>query len=125
MLSFQDLKEGVSMHEKTGDKFEPTAIFMTNFEIQKCQRAKSLFNARFRLVSSDFRFNVRSLFNEENSLKVKFFFKHNSFYTEPQRLGALRGSGFLALPLIRSRMFKFTKKFHTKHFARSLAKPLL
>lgn len=67
------------MHEKTGDKFEPLAIFMTNFEIQNCQRTKSLFNARFKLQAClplagfGCRLNVRSLFNEENSLKVIFF----------------------------------------------------
>ena len=47
------------------------------------------------------------------------------FYYFCQRLGALRGSGFLALPLIRSRKPKFTKKFQTKHLTRYLAKPLL
>ena len=90
LLSFHALKEGVSMHEKTGDKFEPLAIFMTNFEIQNCQRTFSVFNARFRLQAClplagfDFQLKERSLFNEENLLKVIFFFKHNSFYTEPQ-----------------------------------------
>ena len=67
------------MHEKTGDKFEPLAIFMTNFEIQNCQRTFSVFNARFRLQAClplagfDFRLKERSLFNEENVTKSQFF----------------------------------------------------
>lgn len=89
MLSFQAVKEGVSKYEKTGDKFEPTAIFMTNFENQNCQRAFSAFNARFRLqfLVAD---SMYALFSTKKILlKVKFFFKHNSFYTEPQRFGGM------------------------------------
>ena len=66
LLSFHALKEGVSMHEKTGDKFEPLAIFMTNFEIQNCQRTFLDFYARFRIDCLLADFDYR--------LKVRFFF---------------------------------------------------
>ena len=37
----------------------------------------------------------------------------------------MRSGGFYALPLIRSRKFKFSKNVDTKHFTRHYAKPML
>jgi len=42
-----------------------------------------------------------------------------------QRFGAWRSGGILALPLTRSRKFKFSKNVDMKHFTRHYAKPLL
>lgn len=42
-----------------------------------------------------------------------------------QRFGAWRSGGILALPLIRSREFKFSKNVDTKNETRHYAKPLL
>jgi len=44
---------------------------------------------------------------------------------DAQRFGAWRSGGILALPLIRSREFKFSKNVDTKNETRHYAKPLL